>query len=78
MYWWDDFSKVDPSPDVGLQFFDVQPCLMISEIAFEYALNLFSGREIVILQKSKDHPRMIFCLVGPVSAISLFHASKSS
>ncbi len=39
---------------------------------------MFSGRDIVILRKLKDHPRMIFCSVSPVSAISLFCASMLS
>ena len=58
--------------------FDVHPCLIMSEIAREYAMYLFSGRDIVIVRKFNNQPRMILVSDSPVSAMSFFRASMSS
>ena len=58
--------------------FDIHPRSIISDIAREYAMNLFSRREIVIVQKFRSQPRTIFVSERPVSAMSFFCASISS
>ena len=58
--------------------FDVHPRSVISKIAREYAMNLFSGRDIVIVRKFNNQPRMILVSDRPVSAMSFFRASMSS
>ena len=58
--------------------FDVHPRSIMSDIVREYAMNLFSGRDIVIVRKFSSQPRMILVSERPVSAMSLFRASMSS
>ncbi len=50
--------------------FDVHPQLIMSKIAQEKAMNLFSERAIVIVLKFNDQPRMTLVLVSPVLALS--------
>jgi hypothetical protein len=58
--------------------FDIQPRFSISDIDREYAINLFSGSAIFIVQKFNNQPSMTLTLVSPISAFNFAHASMSS